>query len=69
MNFSMDGELCVLPSGVTAIRQAMGQVHCFTANILVWDGQAGRDMEVLLGERMTECVGVCGQGTGRCITI
>jgi len=72
MNFSVDRELCVLPSGVnivcvsdTAIRQA----YYYTANILVWVGQQPRDVDVLLSKRTTEWVGVCGQGTGRCVII
>jgi len=32
-------------------------------------GRQRRDMDVLLGERTTEWVGVCGQGTGRCVII
>jgi len=32
-------------------------------------GRQRRDMDFLLGERTTEWVGVCGQGTGRSVII
>jgi len=40
MNFSVDLELCVLPSGVTAIRQAIVQTYYIITLIFWVDGQA-----------------------------
>jgi len=68
----MDQELYVLPSGVTTIRQAMGQTY-YIVLLIFWSGWgrwAGNgEMDVLFGEQTTEWVGVCGQGTGLCVII
>jgi len=57
MTFTMDRELCVLPSGVNSLcvmDTATRQAYYYTANILVYVGRGRqrRDRDVLLGECM-----------------
>jgi len=59
------------------IRQAMGQTYYRPIILRIFwygwgggvDGQAAERHGSPLGERTTEWVGVCGQGTGRCVII